>query len=368
MNWLKVALLAVVVAPWRAVDSPSTPQVAPTVITGRISMSFDPVSRSCIPSLVVGLNTNATTELVVAWSELGKSVPSLDGDVTDANGPVPLPWWSQSRRLSFSLPNAEALGQIHDIRVVCAVRIVVGLVKTTYVGDTYFSILDEPHVWPPLDMVLEKKVVGTDDPVLTRVAVAESAVNELHKLETARREYSKYVRMLGASAPENEQPHIGPAGGLHLTFVAPQPAAPPGTLTKVTIESATMDGPGHGNDPLQIWMWMQADATQNRVCADAITLLKTEAFYKFMSVPPSVIPLQHVMDVATFDVNKMSFAAGTKIRIFCLIQERSGTPATVRWRLHFGIQTAVPTLAPGATQDMVYLMAMCPTASAAPPQ
>lgn len=365
MNWVKVPLLAVVVAPWRASDSQPAPQTAPTVITASVMMSLDPASRSCIPSIVVGLNTNANAELVVAWSEIGKIVPSLDGDMKDASGDVPLPWWSLSRRLSFDLPTAEVLGPIRDIRLVSAVRISVGMVPTTYIGDTYFSILDQAHVWEPVEMVLSKT---TDAALIARVAQAEAVVTEQRKLESARRAYARNLRLLGESAPENQQPHIGPSSGLHLTFVAPQAAAPSAPI-QVTIESASVEGPTHGNDPLQVWMWIQEDTLQNRVCADPVTLNKVDAFYKHLSVPPSVIPVPYAMDVVEFKADKMKFAAGKTIRVFALIQERYGTPARVGWRLSFGSLLTVPALTVGGpNQDLTDIVNMCPEASASPPQ
>jgi hypothetical protein len=357
MNWFKVPMLSVVFAPCVALSTPPNSLPPPDDVKASIAMSFDPVSRTFVPRVAIGVGAYPDAEFVVGWSEIGKSAPSIDGDVKSATTQVPLPWWSQTRRMTFTLPDAEALGDIRDVRIVCAVRIKTGPDLTTYFGDLYFAILDEAYAWKPMEFVLKKVI---DQPTLDRITTAENAVKRLQELELARREYRKQLRLLGASVPDNQQPHIGPSTGLRLVFKGPPaPPAPPDTRITATIESARVEGPVHQFDALQVWLWIQEDTNATRQCGDAYMLKIVDSFYRHIAISPSIIPVPFEMDVTEFKAEKMKFAANTYVRIFALIQEKSGTPTMLKWRLHFGPLISVPNLAMGATQQQIYTMTMC---------
>jgi hypothetical protein len=176
--------------------------------------------------------------------------------------------------------------------------------------------------------------------------------------------YEARVKDLASTNPTNQQPHFGPAGGLHVTFVTPPSGGAPSGSLQVKIASASVIGPIHGHEPLRVWMWVLPTSSFSGGCTPSPNLLIANAFCDY-STPPWTIPVPTNLDVSKFIAGNMIVTPGTSINIVGIIQEKQSNPTRVTYRFHASAALPVPA-APTAQETLCDVIA-CPNDDATPP-
>src|SRR5262245_16187042 len=72
-------------------------ETAPDTLEARFTVAIDPVARSFLRHVELGVGSTARAELALVWANTDGKVQGLDGDYN-----VPLPW--RSPTTSFTIP------------------------------------------------------------------------------------------------------------------------------------------------------------------------------------------------------------------------------------------------------------------------
>jgi hypothetical protein len=353
-----MSALAAVVVPLAAVGSGNGPQPSPALPTDLdacFAVAAGNYERECLPQVELGSDSYADADFVAMWANMDGKLCCFDGAFPDPNHSLPLPWRSSPRRTTFRVPHTDE----NDLHIAAVVRLLDPTTgnPTTYFGEEYFTITGEPRSSRRRHVRLTPYVQSGS---INVPLAAERALN-------AREALDRQSTILGRTGGQGNQPHFGPAEGIHLTFVNP-PA--PGSNVYISVTSAGISGPTHGIEPLHAWLWV-VDVSNMGSCANPPPLSVSQAFCN-ESNPPFTIPVPTDFDVTHFDASKMSVPATNpappnppqQITIVGYIRERTTNPTSYGYRFHYG--TPITVAAPGPTEYLCVMQACTSLAAHGP--